>query len=270
LQNAADLTVNQIGNELVVTVVNNTGHKLPTGYPEGRRMWINVKFLDASSNLIAESAAYDAATGDLGHDSEAKIYHIEPGMTSEVASIAGLPEGKSLHFVLNNMVVMDNRIPPRGFTNANFAAFGGPPVGYTYADGQYWDETNYVVPAGAASVQVNLYYQSTSKEFVEFLRDENTTNTLGQEMYDIWANNGKCPPELMATSSMLVSSSLLGDFDANQQVDVIDLGIFIGAWLTADGQPGWDQACDIAVPLNGFIDIRDFAVMAGNWFVGVP
>ena len=270
LQNAADLTVNQIGNELVVTVVNNTGHKLPTGYPEGRRMWINVRFLNASSSLIAESAAYDTATGELAHDSEAKIYEIELGLTEEVAALTGLPEGKSLHFALNNMVVKDNRIPPRGFTNANFAAFGGPPVGYTYTDGQYWDETRYLVPADAASVEVNLYYQSTSKEFVEFLRDENTTNTLGQEMYDIWVNNGKCPPELMATSNMSVTALVLGDFDDDQKVDGLDLTIFAGAWLTADGQPGWDPACDIADSPKGFIDIEDFAVMAGNWFVGVP
>jgi len=45
---------------------------------------------------------------------------------------------------------------------------------------------------------VRLYYQSTSKEFIEFLRDTNTTNTKGQEMYDLWNNNGKCPPTLMA------------------------------------------------------------------------
>ncbi len=48
---------------------------------------------------------------------------------------------------------------------------------------------------------MRLYYQSTSKEFVEFLRDENTTNTKGQELYDLWNNNGKCPPTLMAQAT---------------------------------------------------------------------
>jgi len=38
LQNAADLEAELLGNKLKVTVTNNTGHKLPTGYPEGRRI----------------------------------------------------------------------------------------------------------------------------------------------------------------------------------------------------------------------------------------
>ncbi|MHC5185119.1 MAG: multiheme c-type cytochrome, partial [Planctomycetota bacterium] len=53
LQNAADLEASQIGEELNVKVTNRTGHKLPTGYPEGRRMWLNVEFYDPSMNLIA-------------------------------------------------------------------------------------------------------------------------------------------------------------------------------------------------------------------------
>ncbi|MCI0493043.1 MAG: hypothetical protein L0Z07_08915, partial [Planctomycetes bacterium] len=108
----------------------------------------------------------------------------------------------SLHFVLNNKIFKDNRIPPRGFANAVFTSFGGAPVGHTYADGQFWDDTLYIIPAGAASAEVTLYYQSTSKEFVEFLRDENTTDSKGQEMYNLWNNNGKCPPEIMRTSTI--------------------------------------------------------------------
>ena len=56
--------------------------------------------------------------------------------------------GPSFHFVLNNKVFKDNRIPPRGFTNAAYAEFGGGPTSdYSYADGQYWDETwSYDIP----------------------------------------------------------------------------------------------------------------------------
>lgn len=198
LQNAADLAVSVQSGKLAVRVTNQTGHKLPTGYPEGRRIWVNTKFFNAAGSLIGESGAYDPQTGVLTRDAQAKIYEVHPGIGDNISTAVGLPAQPSLHFVLNNKIYEDNRIPPRGFTNAAFAAFGGAPVGHTYADNQHWDETPYTIPAGAARAEVRLFYQSTSKEFVEFLRDENTTNTKGQEMYDLWNNNGKCPPELMA------------------------------------------------------------------------
>ena len=204
LRNAAELSVVSVDSFLTVRVTNNTGHKLPTGYPEGRRMWLNVRFFDALDALIGESAAYNAGTGELGHDAEAKIYEIEPA----TKGIPGLPDGTLFHFVLNNDVAKDNRIPPRGFTNAAYAAFGGPPVAYSYADSQYWDDSGYRIPSGAARAEVTLYYQSTSKEFVEFLRDENTTDTKGQEMYDLWNNNGKCPPEEMDTLTVNLTATI--------------------------------------------------------------
>ncbi|UCG33554.1 MAG: hypothetical protein JSU68_02760, partial [Phycisphaerales bacterium] len=211
LQHAATLEAAQVGSTLEVTVTNETGHKLPTGYPEGRRMWINVKFYDNSMNLVSESAAYDGTTGELGHDAEVKIYEIKPGLDETTAALVGVDPGPSFHFVLNNTVYKDNRIPPRGFTNAAYAAFGGAHVDYSYPDGQYWDVTPYNIPAGATSAEVTLYYQSTSKEFIEFLRDENTTNTKGQELYDLWNNNDKCPPEMMAQVQVAVIVDSDGD-----------------------------------------------------------
>lgn len=205
LQNAATVATRLESGQLVVRVTNQTGHKLPTGYPEGRRIWVNARFFDAGSTLIAESAAYDAGTGVLAHDPQAKVYEVHPGIDTNISGLVGIPAGPSLHFVLNNKIYHDNRIPPRGFTNAAFAQFGGAPVGHSYADGQYWDETAYNLPAGTRRVEVRLYYQSTSKEFVEFLRDQNTTNTKGQEMYDVWNANGKCPPLLMASAEQLVT-----------------------------------------------------------------
>ena len=220
LQNAADLAGVQVNTQLQVTVTNNTGHKLPTGYPEGRRVWINVKFYDDGPTLVGESGAYDPATGVLDHDHDAKIYHIEPGLDEVTAPLLGVEPGPSLHFVLNNKVFLDNRIPPRGFTNAAFADFGGPPVDYNYADGQYWDDTLYAIPPGATSADITLYYQSTSKEFIEFLRDENTTNTKGQELYELWNTNNKCPPEMMATTTVVVSCPAVpADLDGDCDVD---------------------------------------------------
>jgi len=205
LQNAASLAVADTGTQLKVTVTNECGHKLPTGYPEGRRVWLNVQFYDAANNLLAESGAYDPNTGVLTRDAAAKIYEVHPGIDTNIASLLGKPADKSLHFVLNNKVYEDNRIPPRGFNHTAYAAFGGEPVGHHYDDGQYWDDTLYELPVGATRAEVKLYYQSTSKEFVEFLHTNNVTNTKGQELYNLWANNGKCPPTLMKSATWVTA-----------------------------------------------------------------
>jgi cytochrome c553 len=208
-----ELTVTPVDGKPAVNVrlTNETGHKLPSGYPEGRRTWINLKAYDAGDVLVYETGAYDPSTGELGQDDDAKIYHIEPGISHRLAPILGLPVGPSFHFALNDTVFLDNRIPPRGFTNAAFTQIQSPPVGYTYADGQYWDDTLYVLPLGARRVEVTYYYQTTSKGYIEFLRDENTTNTLGQELYDAWVTHGRSAPVVMAQQEALLDVSATPD-----------------------------------------------------------
>lgn len=209
LQNAITMTldVTQQGEHFLaqVHIVNETGHKLPSGYPEGRRIWINVKAYDIGAQLIYESGAYDMVTADLTHDADVKIYEIKPGISTALAPIVNLPAGPSFHFVLNDTVYQDNRIPPRGFTNAAFDSIQSPPVDYSYADGQYWDDTDYLLPGETVEVVVTLYYQTTSKEYVEFLRDENATTDDGQTNYDLWAANGKSAPVAMATASYQIT-----------------------------------------------------------------
>jgi hypothetical protein len=215
LTNAATLAVGDSNGLVKVTITNECGHKLPTGYPEGRRVWLNVKFYNDANTLLGESGAYNETNGVLTrtngvltHDGQAKIYEVHPGIDTNISGLLGLAPEPSLHFVLNNKIYEDNRIPPRGFTNATFAAFGGAPVGHHYNDGQYWDDTLYTPPAGTTRAEVKLYYQSTSKEFIEFLRDENRTTSDGQIMYDLWNNNGKCPPTLMAQTTWVTAFAM--------------------------------------------------------------
>ena len=182
---------------LMVRVTNETGHKMPSGYPEGRRIWLHVRAVDESGTQVFESGHYDAATGDLTHDESIKIYEIHPGLSPAVAGLIGLPAGPSFHFVLNDTIYADNRIPPRGFTNAAFEDIQSAPVDYAYFDGQYWDDTGYFLPADAESAYVTLYYQTTTREYVEFLRDANTTNDAGQVLYDAWVANGRAAPVVM-------------------------------------------------------------------------
>lgn len=224
LQNAANLSGQRLGELLNVTVTNLTGHKLPTGYPEGRRMWINVKYYDGSNTLISESGAYDPISAELDHDPFVKIYEARLHVSEEMATLSGVAAGTEFHLILNSEVGKDNRIPPLGFSLTDYERFGGAPVGATYADGQNWDTTLYPIPYGAVRATVNLYYQSFSKEYVEFLRDNGGPD--GEYFYDLWDTNDRCPPELMASVEVPL---LIGDLNCDGAVNNFDIDPFVFA-----------------------------------------
>lgn len=205
LQLAATLQVTPNSSGLSVRVTNETGHKLPSGYPEGRRIWLSVEAVDSGDNVVFQSGHYDMTTGDLEHDAQLKLYEIHPGTSPSLAAALGVPGGPGFHFVLSDSVFWDNRIPPRGYTLAAFEQIQSAPVGYSYADGQYWDDTEYTLPTSATSATVTLYYQSTSKEYITFLRDENHTDNQGQQLYDAWVAQGMSPPEVMAETTLTVN-----------------------------------------------------------------
>ena len=233
-----------------VKVTNLSGHKLPTGYSEGRRMWLNVKALSATNAVVGESAAYDPLTAELTLDGQAKVYETlqgiwTPGSPGECKiEDAGKAQ---FHFVLNNCIRKDNRIPPLGFHPASASdpnADEMRPVGYTYAETSAgsgtlvnYDTSDYVftLPAGTArpiQVKAELKFQVSSKEYIEFLRDQAITapiipaeNTLcaagpnrpfdvgpqsvsrGEYMFQLWTNPtyGKSPPETAGSVSSITS-----------------------------------------------------------------
>ncbi len=111
-----------------VRITNRTGHKLPTGYPEGRRMWLNLQARDAGGNLLYQSCGYDTTSGVLTPGPAARVYEMHLGISSATAALLGMGAGPTFHFTLNDSVYKDNRIPPLGFTNAAFDGFGGRPV----------------------------------------------------------------------------------------------------------------------------------------------
>jgi hypothetical protein len=212
-----------------VTITNKSGHKLPTGYPEGRRMWLNLVAYDAADQPIYASGSYDPASGTLTHDDDLAIYEAELGISPELAQVLGETSGVSFHFVLNDSIYKDTRIPPLGFANAAFATFGGLPVdpehpGERYADGQNWDEPTYGLPSETRKVIATLYYQTTSKDYVTFLRDQNQTNTAGQSMYDLWANNGRAAPVAMIADTMLVAPSAVAE-EGTMPGPRLDIGV---------------------------------------------
>ncbi len=198
-----------------LTITNLTGHKLPTGYPEGRRMWVNVRFLDQAGQLLGEVGRYREKEETIGGepvkvptllDSEkTRVYECVPGISSAQAEKFKRAPGASFHFILNDITVKDNRIPPRGFKNAAFAGHLCAPVGTRYEDGQFWDTVEFAVPQGTQQVEARLMYQSISWEYIKFLREENRTDKWGQQLYEAWEKTGRCLPEVIASISKPVN-----------------------------------------------------------------
>jgi hypothetical protein len=196
-----------------IRITNLTGHKLPTGYPEGRRMWLTVTATDAAGDTVYRSGVYDTAAAALIPDPAARVYEAVHGLTEATAALYGLPPGPSFFFSLNDTVLYDNRIPPRGFTNAGFDGRLAGPVGASYADGEYWDDAGYHLPASSVRVSAALWYQSISREYVTFLRDETAGdpfdwNGWGEKLFAAWDLNGRSAPVLVDSLSFPVTDSV--------------------------------------------------------------
>src|ERR1051326_7232610 len=216
LQSAADLSLSAYhsGDSVLaqVRITNLTGHKLPTGYPDGRRMWINIVALDAGGDTVFQSGAYDGDSASLLHDSQLKVYEAIQGLTNSAAKSFGLAPGPTLHFALNDTVYFDNRIPPKGYNLFGFSTRRAEPVGVSYEDDQYWDDTRYLLPNTASTVTATLYYQTISREYIDFLRSENQGNAYdwndwGGKLQTAWQTHGKSTPVAMNLRTMPVKDS---------------------------------------------------------------
>ncbi len=254
LRDASDMELTQVGSQLSVKIINQSGHKLPTGFPEGRRAWINVKFFDDNGDLLAERGNYDLKSATLTQG-DTKVYEAEQVIGPDVAAATGLPNGAHFHVALNNVILLDNRIPPRGFTNAAFAAAGAAPVNYMYEDGQYWDITEYEIPEGAASTAVTFYFQTSSREFMEFLRDA-TLTPQGQDAYDLWVLHGKSAPVAMDAAELDFVVGNPADLNGDGLVNNADLAILLENW----GGRGIGD-----INLDGIVNGVDLALMLGSW-----
>ncbi|HET9034018.1 MAG TPA: hypothetical protein VFN25_14085 [Dokdonella sp.] len=211
LQTAADVEVSLLAYSAAsggspgsidarVKVTNHSGHKLPSGYSEGRRMWLNVQLRDFNGVLIFESGNYDDASAVLASDPQLRVYEVLQGIwnrngTGSCDAVDGLGR-EAFHFVLNDCVAKDNRIPPLGFEPATVADPNGyelRPVGINYPETSpgsgilvNYDEVDYAatIPPGTPgplTVTARLYYQTSSREYMEFLRNQAIERTIPGE-----------------------------------------------------------------------------------------
>jgi hypothetical protein len=150
--------------QVQVKVTNNTGHKIPSGYPDGRRFWISLDVRDAANARVYQSGNFVPASTytDTGFDyaksKSARLYNdswsinkglnralsnnigspvtpVKLGGNNEVMIYekrTGSPDGAGNYTVspslLNGQFVFDNRIPP----------FGWEPVKYEAGGAKFW------------------------------------------------------------------------------------------------------------------------------------
>jgi hypothetical protein len=190
--------------EIEVRLTNQTGHKLPTGYADARRVWLQVELVDASGAVTPVSGAYDVMQAHLDtRDPQLRIYEALHGRVG-----VGVEE----HIALHDTVVRDTRLPPRGFRPTEATM----PVGRDYAGGaggalRHWDDAKYTVdiPAtarGPLTVRVRALYQATTREYVEFLERENHTDDRGRELRRRWEDSGRAAPFVMASASAEIAA----------------------------------------------------------------
>jgi hypothetical protein len=127
-------------NQVKVRVANvGAGHKLPTGFPEGREMWLDVRVVDAQGAQIYRLGAV-------------KSGHTEPG-TRSFKVVLGDRHGNvvDLNILEADRILYDTRIEPRGYRDETFL---------------------FDVPAGAVGplkVIAHLNYWSFSQELLNHL-----------------------------------------------------------------------------------------------------
>ena len=226
--------------DISVRVTNLTGHKLPTGYAEGRLMWLNLRVVDNAGAVVFESGRYDSQEAVVEHDSRLRTYEVVHGEW-DGESCTAIEDGKrAFHFVLSECVVSDTRIPPLGFRGAENPEIA--PVGRDYSlDDQEpssrlanYDVATYSIKPLSGTpfpltVTATLRYQTATREYIEFLRDQAVEHgfptenelcasadqalgrtrqtgpqdrTRGAYMYELWEREGKSPPVDMASAEV--------------------------------------------------------------------
>jgi hypothetical protein len=206
-------------------------------------MFLNVKFYDASWALVGEVNPYeDLVTVQNAGGNEVYVSGGNLTVTNEelvyecVMSSAFTGENHTKHFLLADDRYKDNRIPPKGFdTGGMYERIVQPRWNGSNASGYFtaseytggYDEVNITKPAGTVYWNATLNYQTTSKEYVEFLWTEinGTAPTLtsptpsgeaqayviqtdpffsemkdwGYAMWDLWLHNEGAAPVVMET-----------------------------------------------------------------------
>lgn len=237
-------------SDLTVTVTNETGHKLPTGYSEGRVMWLEV-VASHDGEVVWTSGAWDPNAQSIEDDAQLRTYQ---GVAEQYST------GATLHLLANDHWVEDTRIPPRGLAPDPET----DPVGdrYVLQDDGTWphfDEVTYAfagrpaladVDAGVLEVSVRLLYLINTAEYIEVLAADNVTNGAGDEVALRFDTAGGATPLVLAEQTVeipiepaAVGTTGTGDgADSTGTVDGTTGDATTGGLMTSAGSSGGSGA----------------------------
>jgi len=200
LATAANLTISSQagagGTEVAIRVTNETGHKLPTGYPS-RRMWLHVTVLDGD-RVVYESGAV-RADGSLAGEGKLQPHRdrIEDASHVQVwQAVLVDGEGAPTHRALDAARYgKDDRILPAGFAPSSADRARVAAVGVDedadFVPGS--DTVTYVVgdPPPGSIVRVELLFQSLSPAIVDAIDASRTA--AGTRFVDLARANPLTP-----------------------------------------------------------------------------
>lgn len=186
-----------------VRVTNKSGHKIPSGFPAGQRMWLSLVVRDVKTGAVVyQSGHYDPVTAKLYTDdtmtglnraltrtinsraNAVMVYEKVTGTCTGTPATSCTPSED----LLNDTILFDNRIPPVGYDYAQAAPLGGafwsydPATYVPYEDpGRYAtnattgyrnnsDLVSYTFDApvdAVLSARVEVNYQSHSREYMD-------------------------------------------------------------------------------------------------------
>jgi hypothetical protein len=176
-----------------VRVENLTGHKFPSGYADSRQAWIEIALVNSQGAETVVSGRYDDATGEIDATPVPRIYRAWHGRWNN-----GQAEIED-HLALHDMIVVDTRIPPRGFVPTVTTQ---PTSHIDYAVGgqaamRHYDQATLTVTAptsvtGAHKLRVRVLFQSMTREYIEFLAREG--GEAGHRLEEIYNQTDRAPP----------------------------------------------------------------------------
>lgn len=259
--------------EVQVKVTNTSGHRIPSGYPDGRRLFISLQVTDANGVVIYKSGVYDEAAAELKtteteafkraltarideNNNAVMVYERVTGTCVDAGGAAIFPDPTAgvpaacapSPALTNNFILFDNRIPPAGFSAADYQGAGVKFITYDpatwvprednarYPDGRGYDVVTYVFDAPLGSdldARADLFWQTHTREFMEHLKTNDTSTIRPEGPPSIFEPNYPLVPNYLSdrfVETTGIAFSDLRDLDGQPLRDNWG-GVAYGAWL---------------------------------------